>query len=113
MIGSKEIGGGYVRLAFWDRSQDPPQYLKAGTHLSAERISAMANGHNLIRTEHLAVYPPLPKSGRGAAMERHIVHLGRGQFDVIEGHKMNDKPLTKEEAEDLATRAEPELPTAH
>lgn len=99
MVGREaEFGGGYVRLAF--NGQDGAR-LKVGTHLSADEIRAMRNHRSLIRSEYIAVYP----IGE-ATSERHVVHLGRGAFDVIAGCKLNDEPLSKDEAERLASRSD-------
>lgn len=38
-------------------------------------------------------------------VERHVVHLGRGHFNVIEGRVINDGVLSKDEAEDLAHKS--------
>jgi hypothetical protein len=101
MIGSKEIGGGFVRRAFTDGET----LMAVGAPLSAEKINAWPNRRTLIESGLIAVYPP---HGEGAATtgpaERHMVHLGRGQYDVIAGTKLNDRPLSKDEAEDLATQ---------
>ena len=94
LIGQKEIGGGYVRLSF---SVDGKR-LKAGTPLTAEQINSYANKRRLIDAGFIAVYPPAT-SGHG---ERFTRHLGAGQYDVIEGRKINERPLTKTEAEELA-----------
>ena len=93
-----QIGGAVVRRRI-DRGPDGP--LLAGTRLSREEVLAMptANRHALVTTEHLWLMPI-----GDAVAERHIVHLGRGQFDVIAGVKLNDQPLSKDAAEDLATR---------
>lgn len=97
MIGSREIGGGYVRIRFSRLRDGLLESLAPGTPLTAAEIEAMANGRRLINTEHIAVYPPLPPG------ERHVVARG-SKFDVIEGRKLNDRPMTKDEAEELATR---------
>lgn len=99
MIGSNELGGGFVRTAFTDSGER----LKPGTPLSAEKINAWPNKRTLIERGMIAVYPPSGATG-GKDGERHIAHRGGGQYDVFVGHKLNERPLTKDEAEELATR---------
>ena len=93
LIGQKEIGGGYVRLSFTAAGQR----LKAGTQLTADQINSYANKRRLIDAGFIAVFPPSHNGG-----ERFTRHLGAGQYDVIEGRKLNERPLTKTEAEELA-----------
>jgi hypothetical protein len=95
LIGSNEIGGGYVRLAFTDSER---RY-KPGQPLTAAQIKAFHNHRRMIDIGKIAVYPPAPSAGLA---DRHIVSIGFGRFDVIEGRKLNNKRLTKDEAEALA-----------
>ena len=104
MIGSNEIGGGYVRLKFTDHSRT----YKMGEPLTAEKIKSFHNYKRLIGVGHIAVYPPAPKAtlnghdnSPAALYDRHIVSAGFGRFDVYEGRKLNQKSLTKEDAEKL------------
>jgi hypothetical protein len=103
MIGSNEIGGGFVRLAFTDgtRRRMP------GEALSAAEIKSFHNYRRMIEIGKIAVYPPsgartTTANDAKAANERHVVSLGFGRYDVIEGRKLTDKSLTKDEAEMLA-----------
>lgn len=109
----EDIGGGVVKFGFRAGSK----WLCAGTRLTADQICAFAapNRQSLIDKGMLAVWP---KSGDelgvvssgdapGAIVspvpaQRHVVHTGRGQYDVIEGHKLNDAPLKKPDAQTLA-----------
>lgn len=100
MIGSNDIGGAFVRLGFTDSAG---RFLRAGTRLSAAEVNAMKNHKALVRIGKIAVFPP-SGDAPATAGERHIVHNGGGRFDVIAGRRLNDKPLTKDEAEELATR---------
>ena len=95
MIGSKEIGGGLVRRPF----RVDGEMLPINTRLTPEQIEAWPNRRALINNGSIAVFPPDPAAANGA---RHIVHNGGGRFDVIAGHKLNDSPLTREQAEELA-----------
>lgn len=98
MIGSKEIGGGFVRRAFTDRGER----LKVGHQLTAERIKSWPNGHVLEKNGFIATYPP-PPNGAAEPAKRHVVQLGFGKYGVIEGRKLHDRPMTKDEAERLAS----------
>ncbi|MGH6821930.1 MAG: hypothetical protein ACREC4_00310 [Methylocella sp.] len=60
-----------------------------------------ANYRSMIENRILEVWPDIgsttPIDG-----ERYVVSLGFGRFAVIEGRKLNDAPLTKEQAAALA-----------
>lgn len=91
----RDIGGGVVvrRFSIGDR----PVFV--GTRLSRGDILAIRNRRTLIGGGMIAIHPPTIAE----RAERHIVHNGGGRYDVIEGRKLNAGPLTKDEAEDLAT----------
>ena len=93
-----EIGGGVVAIPFVlaDGTR-----LARGTRLSADAIKALGNHHTLIRHEYIKVYPPHGETA-SIAETRHVVHVGGGAFDVIAGRKLNDRPLSKDEAQALA-----------
>jgi hypothetical protein len=95
LIGQKEMGGGFVRLSFTANGKR----LTPGTRLTPEQIKSFGNHRRLIDAGFLSVFPPSGDEG-----VRHVVHVGGGRYDVLVGHKINDGPLTKEEAEELATR---------
>jgi hypothetical protein len=103
-IEEADIGGARVRRIF--RNGD--QMLRAGTMLSADQVLSIppANRRALAEAGFIELYPrPIIESvGIGSNAERHIVHMGGGKYDVIAGIKLNDGPLTKDEAEDLATK---------
>lgn len=102
-ISEADIGGARVRRAF-RRGDDT---LRGGHMLSAAEVVAIApaNRRALIEAGFLEVYPrgPVESLGVGSDAEQHIVHLGGGKYDVIKGVKLNEAPLTKDEAEELAT----------
>jgi len=100
-IEEADIGGARVRRLF----RRGEETLRAGTMLSASEVIkfAPANRRALVEAGFIEVYPRGPVESVG---ERHIVHMGGGKYDVIKGVKLNDSPLTKDEAEDLATQPE-------
>jgi hypothetical protein len=104
-VHDEDIGGAVVRRRI-DRGQLPP--LMAGARLSREEVLSMpvANRRALVATERLWL---LPKGGASYAADdmratSHVVQVGKNLFDVIQGVKLNDQPLSKEAAEELATR---------
>ena len=102
-LGRTEIGGGIVRRRFTCGGKA----MLAGQPLTVAQINAMSppNRRALISNGRIAVYPVAPgQPSAAASMERHIVGGPGGRYSVIEGRKLNDTPLTKEEAEELATR---------
>jgi hypothetical protein len=70
----------------------------------------VANRQALIDKRFIEVFP---KDATGAG-ERHIVSAGFGKYHVIEGKKLNEFPLTKQEADALAgtKRAAPKKKSA-
>ena len=100
IIEDHDIGGARVRRVFSMAGRN----VRGGDQLSADEVLSIptANRRALIDSGYIEVYPR-PHHGASDA-ERHIVHVGRGQFDVIVGHKINARPLSKDEAEELATR---------
>jgi hypothetical protein len=100
-----EIGGGVVRRRFNMTVPGAAGVVSVvpGTKLAAEQILAMpiGNRRGLVRMGHIDVFP---KAAALPDAERHIVHNGGGRYDVIAGVKLNAAVLTREEAEELATR---------
>ena len=105
------IGGGRVARAFNLGSRR----LLAGTVLSRDEILSMAylNRNALIEKGLLVIWPPQSGQGStaaGAALaagtatsgERFVVPLGFGRYDVVQGRKLNDGPIGREDAYNLA-----------
>src|SRR5258708_4609050 len=102
------IGGAFVRRGFTRFTKDGPiggQYLKAGTHLTADEVRSMpmVNRRALATSGALDVYPVTPPehlSKDNAAVpedfERFVIHAGGGRYDVVLGRKLNDSALTKQ-----------------
>lgn len=93
-----EIAGAIVAIPF---TLADGRRLAGGTHLTADEVKALGNHRVLIRNEYIKVYPPHGETAH-VSEARHVVHCGGGNFDVIAGRKLNDKPLTKDEAHALA-----------
>ena len=99
-VSDSQIGGAIVRRRI-DRGTLPP--LNAGDRLTREEVLAMAtaNRRALVSSERLWLAPRTDVAA-GSDAVRHIVHNGGGRYDVIAGVKLNDRILTKDEAEELA-----------
>lgn len=93
---AKDIGGAIVRRPF----SHGGRRVLAGARLSAAEVLAMPpnNRQALQSANYLDVFPKTTE----AVGERHIVNRGFGKFDVVSGVKLNDEPITKEQAEALA-----------
>lgn len=86
----------------------------AGTELTAEQVRTipLSNRRALIDNGHIVVMPravldqtrPANAIPVEAAepVERFHVHEGGGRWSVYEGRKLNENPLSKDEAEALA-----------
>lgn len=90
------IGGAKVVRAFTMGGDT----LKPGHVLTREEVLAMppANRNALAESGRISVFPPMP----AILTQRHVVSVGFGRYNVIEGRMVNDLPLTKEEALALA-----------
>lgn len=96
-ISDDDVGGARVRRIFTAAGRA----LRAGDMLTRDEVLAMRNRRTLAEISAIEIWP---RATGIADAERHIVHNGGGRFDVIAGHKLNERPLTKDEAEELATR---------
>ena len=103
-IADQDIGGARVRLGF---SRGNVR-MKAGEHLTADEVRSipLANRRALASAGYIEVYPTrtevVHKQAPAKPMDRFIVAVGKGQYNVIEGHRLNDQPLTREQADRLA-----------
>jgi hypothetical protein len=99
-----DIGGGVVRTAF----RMGGTYMMVGTKLSADEVMSInpPNRMALIDKGYIAVWP---KSGDVPVIKgkRYAIHIGGGGYDVIEGRKLNNKPLSRDEARELAASGKP------
>ncbi len=99
-----QIGGGRVERPFTMGDRTLPR----GTVLTREQIVGIrtANRSSLIDKGYLMVWPrEALSSGQPVVtepQERHVVNIGFGRWNVIEGRKLNQEPLDKESAHLLA-----------
>jgi len=98
-IADSEIGGARVRRTFTFGERR----LRAGDVLEAAEVMAIAkaNRRALIDANYINIYPKAPAQPPG---DLFIVGIGKDKFNVIEGRTINDKPLTREQAEELIKR---------
>lgn len=93
----EQAGGAYVRRRFTMGASD----MLPGSVISGPVLATIppANLTALINTGKLETFPAAPAGDEPGV--RFAVHLGFGKYDVIEGRKITDEPITKEEAEAL------------
>ena len=111
-INLDEIGGGKVIRGF----NAGGERVNAGTLLTREFLAAIpANNRNtLIDKNFIQVWPKAaaavspPDVGAGPTAERHVVALGFGRYNVIEGTVLNASALTREQAHKLAGKPMPD-----
>jgi hypothetical protein len=101
MLPDTQIGGAYVRRRF----DLGPRTMTAGETLTAEQVLAIPkrNRQALINLGKIELYPASPVA---AGSRRFAIHMGMGRFDVIEGHKLNAVPMSREEAEAMLPAAD-------
>ena len=98
-----EIGGGVVRRAF----RSGTTYLRRGKPLTGDEVRRFtpSSRNALIDNGFLAVWPKGSDQVEAAPpAERFMVHKGRQMYDVIEGRRLSDKPLPKDQAEALVIK---------
>jgi hypothetical protein len=102
-IADADIGGARVRRMFSMRGEQ----VQMNRHLSADEVLAIpiANRRALIDGGFLEVYPKRsPAKHMNEARFVIRVSKEKEEFDVITGYKLNDKPLSRVEADRLAGR---------
>lgn len=94
IINANSYGGATVRR----RIDRPGAPLIAGDIISREELLAMpvSNLRALIDNNAIEPWPWRPPG------QLHIVHVGRGLWDVFEGEKLTPEPLPKEDADAFA-----------
>lgn len=93
-----QIGGAVVRRVF----NSGGKQMRPGTYLTAEEVLNFpyANRQALADKHFIELYP----KGLAATTkaERFVVSAGFGRFHVLEGKKLNDEPIDREQAYALA-----------
>ncbi len=95
----RDIGGGIVTRTFRDGAVQRKVNDPNTGFLTVAQIMAMpaANRQALIDKKYIAIYPRTPGNA-----ERFVVSAAFGKFDVIEGVRVTDAPVAKDEAYALA-----------
>ena len=97
-IKADEVGGAVVRRVF----KTGGRQITPGTVLSREEVLAfpVINRRALADKRYIDLFPRNPENPRGAEekAERFVISAGFGRFFVIEGKKLNDEAITREEA---------------
>lgn len=101
LIQDSMIGGATVARYFRRGADD----MKPGMNMTRAELLALPRGNlqALVDTSKLVLYPPTPAL-LGELGQLHAVHLGFGKYDVIEGRRLNESELTKEEAEAMIAK---------
>lgn len=105
-IAADQIGGAIVRRTF-SSSRDGGKRFVAGQRLSGDEVRSFPaiNRNSLIEKRYIDVFP------QGGEMqtkgERFVISSGFGKFHVIEGKKLNDEALDREQAYALAGMVAP------
>jgi len=102
-IADADIGGARVRRVFTARGN----VMKAGKHLSSDEVLAIpiANRRALQDAGYIEVYPKSSPAGKREPETRYRIKVGDGQYDIIEGRKINPKPVSREESDRLMGKA--------
>jgi hypothetical protein len=114
-----QIGGGRVIRAF----RKDGKMIPVGTNLSREDILDINPSNRTSLVGRFIDVWPQPdtagfnassatgksagQAGRSAGLEKHVVSLGFNKFLVIEGKKLTEKPVSREEAYALAGKRVP------
>lgn len=105
-IAEQDIGGARIRMGF---SRGNVR-MKAGDHLTADEVRSipLANRRALASAGYIEVYPIRTEVVRreepSKPLHNYMVQVKKDQFDVIRGYKLNEQPLSREEAEALAQK---------
>lgn len=99
LIADQDIGGARVRRIFTMAGR----VMRAGDELTGDEVRALpvANRRALMEAQYIEVWPR-PREADTSAMQRFIVHRPPGKFDVVAGARINEHPLSRAEAEELA-----------
>lgn len=96
-----DMCGGIVLRAFRLNGE----LVRAGAELSEEQVRGMGRANLEALRRRGSIHLLSKKAGEAPAVDPRtqafMVHTGAGKYDVIEGVKINDEPLSKEEAQAL------------
>ena len=80
-----------------------------GMKLTAEQVLAMRpiNRNALVDKKFIELFPKGGEQSSAVGGERFVVSMGFDKFMVIEGKKLTDEPIDREQAYALAGKPEP------
>ncbi|HVM96147.1 MAG TPA: hypothetical protein VMT89_07145 [Candidatus Acidoferrales bacterium] len=107
-MADNEIGGAIVRRTF----RSGGRQLFTGARLTAQEVLSFpkANRNALAEKRYIDLIPKADQTSVAAKGERFVINAGFGKFYVIEGKKLNDEPIDREQAYALAgTEAPPKV----
>lgn len=101
-------GGAYVRRTFTLGKRE----MRSGDRLTAEQLAAIpiANRRALLNVGKIELYPLAPAGALAAEglkgkIENFMIHVGKGEYIVVRGVKLTAKPVSREQADELAKTA--------
>jgi hypothetical protein len=106
-IKDTDLGGARVRLTFATVLKDGTQRrFRADEHLTRDEVLSFRNRRDLASAGYIEPYPlkviTRERDAASKPADRFIVGIGKGQYNVIEGHRLNAEPLTRDQADALA-----------
>lgn len=101
-------GGAYVRRTFTYGARE----MRNGDQLTAEQVRSLpaANLRALINEQKIELFPSAPDGALAAdglkgKIENFTIHVGKGEYIVVRGVKLTAKPVSREQADELAKTA--------
>src|SRR5436189_45618 len=93
---AEEIGGAVVRRTFTSGNKR----LMPGTTLTREEVLAFPtlNRNSLAEKRYIDLFPKNNNAPTTTKAERFVVNAGFGHYHVIEGKKLTDEPVDREQA---------------
>jgi hypothetical protein len=107
MLKDNQIGGAIVRRVFSSGGKQ----VTPGTKLSRDEVLLMPAGNRyaLVNKKYIDIFPAGGDDvSMGVKPDRFVISLGFSQFHVIEGKRLTDKPISREQAYALAGQPMPE-----
>lgn len=101
-------GGAYVRRRFTLAGREA----QIGETISLETLRSLkaVNRRALVNTGRIELFPSAPATAGDASAfagaENHLIHLGAGKYHVVRGVLLTQSVVSREEAEEIATRPE-------
>ena len=102
---ANQIGGAIVRRQVRTSNGD----WQPGMRISAADVLAMpqVNRNALVDKKYIELFPKGGDQAVAAEGERFVISVGFGKYMVIEGKKLTDEPIDREQAYALAGKPEP------